>query len=97
MRHRYGISALVSQTSFRQETSVGVVKCRLFSRAIVWKITFQQQIRPMFVERTKNATRTSSLYSKPINLMLILLFGLVLFVHNNSRLNENRCNETNIS
>ena len=29
--------------------------------------------------------------------MLILLFGLVLFVHNNnSRLNENRCNETNI-
>ena len=28
--------------------------------------------------------------------MLIFLFGLVLFVHNNNlRLNENRCNETN--
>ena len=33
-RHRYGISALVSQTSFRGETSGGVVRCRLFSQAI---------------------------------------------------------------
>ena len=32
-RHRYGISALVSQTSFRGETSGGVAKCRLFSQA----------------------------------------------------------------
>ena len=31
MRHQYGISTLVSQTSFRGETSGGVVKCRLFS------------------------------------------------------------------
>ena len=30
-RHQYGISALVSQTSFRGETSGGVAKCRLFS------------------------------------------------------------------
>ena len=30
MRHQYGISALVSQTSFRRETSGGVAKCRLF-------------------------------------------------------------------
>ena len=29
--HQYGISALVSQTSFRGETSGGVLKCRLFS------------------------------------------------------------------
>ena len=29
-RHRCGISALVSRTSFRRETSGGVVKCRLF-------------------------------------------------------------------
>ena len=28
-----GISAFVSQTSFREETSGGVVKCRLFSKA----------------------------------------------------------------
>ena len=32
-RHRYGISALVSQTSFRGETSGGVSECRLFSQA----------------------------------------------------------------
>ena len=31
--HRYGISAFVSQTSFRGETRGGVVKCRLFSQA----------------------------------------------------------------
>ena len=33
-RHQYGISALVSQTSFSGETSGGVAKCRLFSQAI---------------------------------------------------------------
>ena len=81
VRHQYGISVLVFQTSFRQETTVGVAKCRLFSRAIVWKITFQQQIRPMFVERTKNATRTR----------------VCTVNHEYSRLRENRCNETNIS
>ena len=32
-RHQYGISALVSQTSFRGETSGGVANCRLFSQA----------------------------------------------------------------
>ena len=32
-RHQYGISALVSQASFRVETSGDVVKCRLFSQA----------------------------------------------------------------
>ena len=31
-RHQYGISALVSQTSFRGETNTGVAKCRLFSQ-----------------------------------------------------------------
>ena len=33
-RHQYGISALVSQTSFGGETSDSVAKCRMFSRAI---------------------------------------------------------------
>ena len=33
-RHQYGVSALVSQTSFSGETSGGVAKCRLFSQAI---------------------------------------------------------------
>ena len=31
-RHQYGISALVSQTSFDGETSCSVAKCRLFSQ-----------------------------------------------------------------
>ena len=35
-RHQYGISLLVHQASFRGETNVGVVKCRLFSEAVVW-------------------------------------------------------------
>ena len=33
-RHQYGISALISQTSFDGETSNSVAKCRLFSQAI---------------------------------------------------------------
>ena len=33
-RHQYGTSALVSQTSFRGETSSGVAKCRIFSKAV---------------------------------------------------------------
>ena len=31
-RHKYGISALVSQTSFLEETSGGVAECRLFAK-----------------------------------------------------------------
>ena len=33
-RHQYGISVLVSQTSFGGETSGSVAKCRLSSQAI---------------------------------------------------------------
>ena len=33
-RHQYGISALVSQTSFGGKTSGSIAKCRLFSQAI---------------------------------------------------------------
>ena len=33
-RHQYGISALVSRTSFGRETSGSVAKCRLFSQAV---------------------------------------------------------------
>ena len=32
-RHQYGISVLVSQTSFHRETCGGVAKCRLLSQA----------------------------------------------------------------
>ena len=34
-RHQYGISALISQTSFGGETNGSVAKCRLFSQAII--------------------------------------------------------------
>ena len=34
-RHQYGISALVSQTSYGGETSGSVAKCRVFSQAIM--------------------------------------------------------------
>ena len=33
-RHRYGISALISHTSFRGETSGGVYKCQRFPHAV---------------------------------------------------------------
>ena len=35
--HQYGISALVSQTSFCQETTGDVAKCRLLSQATIPK------------------------------------------------------------
>ena len=34
MCHHYGISALVSQTSYGKETTGGIAKCQLFSQAI---------------------------------------------------------------
>ena len=34
-RHQFGMSALLSQTSFREETSGDVKKCRFFSQAII--------------------------------------------------------------
>ena len=36
-RHQYGISALVSQTSFRGKTSGSATKCRLFSQVKKYK------------------------------------------------------------
>ena len=33
--HQYGISALLSQTSFHGKTSGGVTKCQLFTQAII--------------------------------------------------------------
>ena len=35
--HQYGIFVLISQTSFRRETSCGLVKCWLFSQAVIRK------------------------------------------------------------
>ena len=41
-RHQYGIFALVSQTSFRGETSGSFTKCRLFSQAVELGTTDKQ-------------------------------------------------------
>ena len=35
--HQYGISVLISQTSFFRETSCGVAKCWLFSQVVIRK------------------------------------------------------------
>ena len=53
MRHQYGISALVSQTSFGWETSGGVVKCPLFSQAIFFLFWFTL----LYWIRHKDSTR----------------------------------------
>ena len=44
-RHQYGISALVSQTSFGGETSDSVAKCRLFSQATLIVICMKNEFR----------------------------------------------------
>ena len=43
-RHQYGISALISQTSFGRETSGSVTKCWLFHRMSVdyWSTAYRQ-------------------------------------------------------
>ena len=49
--HQYGISALVSQTSFDEETSASAAKGRLFSRAIESSFGFLLVLFPMKVAR----------------------------------------------
>ena len=48
-RNQYGISALVSQTPFRVETSGAVAKCLLFSQAINLFITISDNIIIMLI------------------------------------------------
>ena len=43
MGHQYGIFVLVSKTSFRGETSSGVVKCWLFSLAMMFQAFFKSK------------------------------------------------------
>ena len=53
-RHQYGISALVSQTSFGGETSGSVAKCRLFSQANFLKPSaFLSVGKPLFVDHKR--------------------------------------------
>ena len=46
-RHQYGISPLVSQTSFRGVIIDGVAKCRLFSQASIY---LRSVFRPLRLE-----------------------------------------------
>jgi len=57
MHHQCGISALVSQTPFRRETSGGVAKCRLFPQASFARLRLFNQLRSK--ERTNKHARFS--------------------------------------
>ena len=52
-RHQYGISALVSQTSFGGETCGSVAKCRLFSQAIEFRANSNRFTFPFRVRVTE--------------------------------------------
>ena len=60
-RHQYGISTLISQTSFRGETSGGVAKCRLFSQATV---LFTSIVFKFHIQRAQLKIEKTNLYSK---------------------------------
>ena len=70
-RHQYGISVLVSQTSFGGETSGNVAKCRLFSLAK------QYRVCPTFVELNLGATHNAPSESDvaPVSLSYSVRFG----------------------
>ena len=56
-RHQYGISALLSQTLFGEETSGSVAKCRLFSQATTTKIIKHKD--SVYVEEEKGSLNSS--------------------------------------
>ena len=70
-RFQYGISALVSQTSFGGETSGNVAKCRLFSLAK------QYRVCATFVELNLGATHDAPSESDvaPVSLSYSVRFG----------------------
>ena len=67
-RHQCGISVLVSQTSFREETVGGVAKCRLFSQAT----RIQDCLRLTHLERT-NETSGHDRYILKLAIMLKMI------------------------
>ena len=73
-RHQYGISALLSQTSFGEETSGSVAKCRLFSQATTTKIIKHKD--SVYIEEGKGSLNSSGIPSRlsgPITLCRHLL------------------------
>ena len=73
-RHQCGISALLSQTSFGEETSGTVAKCRLFSQATTTKIIKHKD--SVYGEEGKGSLTSSGIPSRlsgPITLCRHLL------------------------
>ena len=62
--HQYGFSALVSQTSFREETSGGVAKCRLFRQAslVLFKCIKRENSFFFFSRATKSCKNSLRTY-----------------------------------
>ena len=61
MCHQYGISALVSQTSFGRETSGIIAKCRLFSQASILAAIVVVEWLQYYRELTKSVKCVNSL------------------------------------
>ena len=80
-RHHYGISALVSQTSFREETSGGVAKCRQFTQVSLY---FSVSITFPFPSKQDNFTNASLDY----NLLYLIDFRFVYLDLHQKRLND---------
>ena len=59
-RHQFGISSLTSQTSSRGETTLGVLKCRLFSQAVAKAIRYSVKITQIH-ERSCEMDRKSEM------------------------------------
>ena len=80
-RHQYRISALVSQTSFRGETSGGVAKCRQFTQVSLY---FSVSITFPFPSKQDNFTNASLDY----NLLYLIDFRFLCHDLHKKRLNE---------
>ena len=80
-RHHYGISALVSQTSFRGETSGGVAKCRQCTQVSLY---FSVSITFPFPSKQDNFTNASLDY----NLLYLIDFRFVYHDLHQKRLND---------
>ena len=93
-RHQYGISALVPQTSFSGETSVGVAKCRCFHRLIIIFISFfffqaihqqlqealeeQESLKVQIAEYARQVARVEELLAEKVSLLTLYARALAI-------------------
>ena len=75
-RHQYGISVVVSQTSFRGETSGSVAKCRLISQANSVHVTVKKKKRLQTIEITPECSK------RQLEFWIFLCFLWSLIVQN---------------